>query len=253
MGYTLFYRNSKGIEPTLEAKELYSYISTAFNILNAAEEHIKNLNDLNVGCIRIGTPSHIGMFYLSKYIREFRKMYPGIKFEIISKSTQEMIEMLEMRNLDLVIDTLPIVSKKKVTKVTLAKLYNCFAYNKNKFRNINIKKLEDLVNYPIILPSDTSSIRLKLNEYLESQNISLNPVLESSTTDVMLDMVRKGVGIGYFIKDMVQMQSDKEDFLINSFNNSLPAVDVCTVYIDEFLTMAAKKFIELLIVDKKQD
>jgi hypothetical protein len=43
LGYTLFYRNSKGIEPTLEAKELYSYISTAFNILNDAEEHIKNL------------------------------------------------------------------------------------------------------------------------------------------------------------------------------------------------------------------
>ena len=46
LGYTLFYRNSKGIEPTLEAKELYGYISTAFNILNDAEEHIKNLNQL---------------------------------------------------------------------------------------------------------------------------------------------------------------------------------------------------------------
>ena len=44
LGYTLFYRNSKGIEPTTEAKELYGYISTAFNILNDAEEHIKKLN-----------------------------------------------------------------------------------------------------------------------------------------------------------------------------------------------------------------
>ena len=35
LGYSLFYRNSKGIEPTLEAKELYSYISTAFNIIAA--------------------------------------------------------------------------------------------------------------------------------------------------------------------------------------------------------------------------
>ena len=73
LGYTLFYRNSKGIEPTLEAKELYSYISTAFNILQDAEEHIKNLNNLNIGCIRIGTPSHIGVFYLSNYIAE--KLY----------------------------------------------------------------------------------------------------------------------------------------------------------------------------------
>ena len=134
LGYTLFYRNSKGIEPTNEAKELYSYVSTAFNIFKDAEEHIKNLNDLNIGCIRIGTPSHIGVSYLSSYIAEFRKLYPGIKFEIISKSTKDMVEMLETRKLDFIVDTLPIDSKKKVTKITVAKLKNCFAYNKNSMK-----------------------------------------------------------------------------------------------------------------------
>ena len=131
LGYTLFYRNSKGIEPTLEAKELYTYVSTAFNIFNDAEEHIKNLNSLNIGCIRIGTPSHIGIFYLTNYIADFRRIYPGIKFEIISRSTSDMVDMLEARKLDIIVDTLPINSKKNVTKVTLSKLHNCFAYNKN--------------------------------------------------------------------------------------------------------------------------
>ena len=146
LGYTLFYRNSKGIEPTLEAKELYSYISTAFNILNDAEEHIKNLNSLNIGCIRIGTPSHIGIFFLSSYIADFRKIYPGIKFEIICKSTTDMVDMLESRKLDIIVDTLPIYSKKTVTKVTLSKLYNCFAYNKNIMKDVDVKKVEDLKN-----------------------------------------------------------------------------------------------------------
>ena len=48
LGYNLFYRNSKGIEPTMEANELYSYISTAFNIIKSGEEHINNLNSLNI-------------------------------------------------------------------------------------------------------------------------------------------------------------------------------------------------------------
>ena len=115
----------------MEAKELYGYISTAFNILNDAEEHIKNLNSLNIGCIRIGTPSYLGVYYLSNYISEFRKLYPGIKFEIVCKSTADMIDMLETRKLDVVIDTLPINSKKNVKKITLAKFRNCFVYNKN--------------------------------------------------------------------------------------------------------------------------
>ncbi len=191
LGYSLFYRNSKGIEPTLEAKELYNYISTAFNILNDAEEHIKNLNSLNIGCIRIGTPSHIGIFYLSEFIADFRKIYPGIKFEIISKSTADMVEMLETRNLDIIVDTLPINSQKNVTKITLSKLYNCFAYNKNILKDINIKKVEDLKNYPLILPSATSSIRLKLDEYIESQNTILKPIL------VYKNMGYRGLAVCY--------------------------------------------------------
>ena len=50
----MFYRNSKGIEPTMEAKELYSFVSTAFNIMKSGEEHIKNLNNLISDNLSIG-------------------------------------------------------------------------------------------------------------------------------------------------------------------------------------------------------
>ena len=250
LGYTLFYRNSKGIEPTLEAKELYSYISTAFNIFHDAEEHIKNLNNLNIGCIRIGTPSHIGIFYLSHYVADFRKIYPGIRFEIVCKSTSDMVEMLETRKLDLIVDTLPINSKKDVTKVTLARLPNCFAYNKDIMKDIHIEKVEDLKNYPLILPSATSSIRLKLDEYMESQNTKLVPILESWTTEIMIEMVRKGVGIGYFVQNVIDTQSDKDNFEVITFNQDFPVVDVCCVYIDDFLTTASRKFVEILTKNK---
>ena len=253
LGYTLFYRNSKGIEPTLEAKELYSYISTAFNILNDAEEHIKNLNDLNIGCIRIGTPSHIGIFYLSDYIADFRKIYPGIKFEIVCRSTSDMVEMLETRRLDIIVDTLPINSKKNVSKITLSKLHNCFAYNKNIMKDVDVKKVEDLKKYPLVLPSATSSIRLKLDEYMESQNTKLMPILESWTTEMMLEMVRRGVGIGYFIQNVIDTQDDKDNFEVITFNDDLPAVDVCCVYIKDFTTTATKKFIEMLNDNKIGD
>ena len=52
LGYTLFYRNSKGIEPTMEAKELYNYISTAscYTILNTFSVSSFRLNYL---CIKL--------------------------------------------------------------------------------------------------------------------------------------------------------------------------------------------------------
>ena len=246
LGYKLFYRNSKGIEPTLEAKELYNYISTAFNILNDAEEHVKNLNNLNVGTIRIGVPSHIGFIYLSKYVYEFRNMYPNIKFSIISKTMPEMIEMLETRKLDLIIGTLPINSDKKITKINLARLSNCFAYNKKILKDVRINSIKDLNKYPLILPSTTSIIRTKLTEYLDKLNIRLEPIVEASTTEIMLEMVRRGIGIGYFIENTISSQVDNENFEIITFDDELPISDIYCVYIDDFIPIATKKFIEEL-------
>ena len=254
LGYTLFYRNSKGIEPTMEAKELYSYVSTAFNIMKSGEEHINNLNSLNIGCIKIGTPSYLGIFYLASFITDFRKVYPGIKFEVVSKSTADMVEMLETRKIDLIVDTLPIsTTKKSVKKITLSRLQNCFAYNKDSFPKGIIRTVEDLKKYPLVLPSATSSIRLKLDEFMEAKNVKLYPVFESWTTEMMLEMVRRGVGVGYFVKNVIDTQKDKDDFEVITFENELPAVDVCAVYVEDFTTTALNKFIEFITDNKMGD
>lgn len=247
LGYSLFYRNSKGIEPTMEARELYTYISTAFNIIKSGEDHIKNLNSMNIGDIKIGAPSHIAVFYLSSFISEFRKLYPGIKFEIISKSTSDLVEMLETRKIDLVIDTLPINTTNKVAKkIGLSRLVNCFAYNKKSMPDCKIDCVNDLKNYPLILPSATSSIRLQLDEYMDSNKVTLNPIIESWTTELMVELVRRGVGIGYFIKSVIDIQNDKDNFEVITFDDTLPAVDVCAVYLEEFETVALSKFVNFL-------
>jgi DNA-binding transcriptional LysR family regulator len=248
----LFYRNSKGIEPTLEAKELYSYISTAFNIMKSGEEHIKSLNDLSTGLIKIGTLTHLGVFYLAPYIHEFRKIYPGIRFEIYSKSTDDMINMLETRDLDLVVDTLPIsTTKKSIKRVILERLQNCFAYSKKHYSSGIINQESDLVNYPLILPRLNSTIRNKLNEYLETKNVILNPIVESWTNEIMIELVRQGAGIGYFIKEVIESQPDKNDFEIVTFNKKLPVADLCVVYDEEFSTAALNKFVNFILENRK--
>jgi len=254
LGYTLFYRNSKGIEPTMEAKELYSYVSTAFNIMKSGEEHIKNLNSLNIGCIKIGVPTDIGTYYLSTYIAEFRKAYPGIRFEVVSKAIPDMMEMLETRKIDLLVGILPIpATKRNVKKILLSRLQNCFAYNKESFSVNPISSVEDLKDYPLVLPSVISSARLKLDEFIAEKNVKLNPVFESSTIGMMLELVRKGVGIGYFIKNVIDMQPDCDNYEIIELNEELPVTDVSAVYVEDFTTTTAlNKFIEFLSDNKKE-
>lgn len=243
LGYTLFTRNSKGIEPTIEAKELYNYIRTAFNILNDAEEHINNLKDLTIGTIRIGVSSHIGALILSDYIKTFIEKYPHIKFDIITKTMNELVEMLETRKLDIIIGMSPINSEKNIKKINLKELYNCFAYNKKLLKDIKITKEKDLMKYPLILPDGSLPIRNKLDDYMEERNIRLEPNIEVYTTEVLLEMVRKGMGVGYFIQDTILSQPDKENFEIITFENLLPSTEISLVYIEEYTSIATKKFI----------
>lgn len=247
LGYNLFYRNSKGIEPTIEAKELYSYISAAFNMIKNGEEHIMNLNSLDVGEIKIGAHSHIATFYLMPFIIEFRKKYPNVKFEIISVHTQELVERLESRKIDIIIGALPInITNKSAEKKILTKFKNCFVYKKDSFKDIKLESPEDLVKYPLILPSATSSIRVKLDEYMEQRNIKLEPVVESWTTGFMIEMVKNGAGIGYFAENAVEHQPDKENYEIVDFNDTLPTMDICAVYLGDFVIPVLRRFVEFL-------
>ena len=245
LGYTLFTRNSKGIEPTIEAKELYNYIREAFNILNDAEEHVKNLNSLSVGNIRIGLSPYIESLSLIEYINNFNKTYPNIKFSIISKTMPEMVEMLETKKLDMIIGVLPITSEKKLIKINLFDINNCFAYNKKLLSNISIKKELDLLKYPLILPIKNTSPRIKLDDYMESKNIRLDPSIEISNTEVGLEMIKKGMGIGYFLIDSINTCPNKEDYEMIVFQD-LPKASISLVYIDDYTSIAAKKFIETI-------
>ena len=88
-----------------------------------------------------------------------------------------------------------------------------------------------------------SSIRLKLDEWMESKNHNFSSIMEAWGTSEILDMVRDKIGIGYFIKEMIDNQIDSDNFECIKLNEELPSVDLCLLYIEDFLTTATKKFI----------
>ncbi|MBR2827624.1 MAG: LysR family transcriptional regulator [Bacilli bacterium] len=245
LGYTLFYRNSKGIEPTTEAKELYSYVSTAFHLLKDAEEHINNLKELNTGCIRIGISSFIGSSFLSTYIMEFHKKYPNISFEIISKSNEEMMKLLEIRKLDMVLDTSISSFHKDVSKITLRRLQTCFAYHRN-YMGKRIHSILDLSKSSVLLPNVDSSFGNKIIDNFRKKHLDIVPVFETDSIDTMIEYVREGMGIGCFYQEYLEKQYDFEQFRVFEFEDNLPKIDLFCFTVDSYLTTAASKFIELL-------
>lgn len=244
----LFKRNNKGIQLTEAGAELLFYVENIFNTLNTAERILKEDKNLNSGEIRIGVPTHIGIFLVNGLIENFKNLYPGVTFHIENRSTKDMLNMLAKREIDILIDSAPIfniVDDMKI--VNLMEFDNCFVANK-KYEKLSqeVISFSTLNNYQLLLPAERTSTRIDLERVVskEKNGLKLNPTIEVSTTEMMYDLVNRGLGIGYFNKMSINDDIVNNKLFEIKLKSSLPETQVCMAYVPDFLTKANKQFIE---------
>ncbi len=248
----LFYRNAKGVTLTPEGENLYYYIKNAYDYIYLGEQSIKESKEMISGNVRIGVPTHIGTSYLANKIERFHKKYPNIKFCIQNRSTTDMVYMLEKHQLDFIIDCFPIC-KNNLDLVTkkLISLNTAFVGETDfvdKFGNEVIKK-ENINEIPLILPNESASTRQKINEVFEQYNIKLNPIMEISTTEMTLKMIRRNIGIGWLIEDTVAEKLEKNRMKKVKVDIELPKIDIGIAYIENFVTYAPDRFIKEELIE----
>lgn len=242
----LFYRNSKGVKLTDKGKELLFYVEEAFNNLITAERAMIESKTLSKGKISIGVPSQIGSFYIFEDITNFHKKYPNIEITIISKTTTQLLKLLEHHEIDFIIDTSPINTKiDNIIIKPLIEVKNCFVVKSDTSIQIDkIKTIKDLANYPLVLPIKGTDNRKQLDKIFEKNNVDLNNVINIHTSEMIAGSIKKDLGIGYIIYDVVKDNIKNGEFKIVDIKEKLPKVIINLVYIEKYLTIAPKFFIE---------
>lgn len=239
----LFYRTNRGIELTPEAKALLVYVEKAYNYLMLGERELQEGKELTKGKVSIGVPSFISNYYLNSYIKEFMKEYPNIVINMKSHDEILLFELLQQHNLDLLIIPGEFKSTKELKSIELTNLEYCFAYNKNYFDLSEVTKLEDIFKNPTLLPVKNSKQRTALEKLLSTNSIISSPVMELETSEMMLNYIQEGIGVGYIQKNIALSNPDIE---IVKIDESLPEEPITLIYNDETLTNSSKEFINLL-------
>ena len=192
----------------------------------------------------------------TELLEKFNEQYPGIKFSIVNKSTNEMIKLLEKRELDLIVDSYPIESKREdVTISELFEIDNCFVANEKYLgiiENNKKIKIESLNKYQLLLPPKGTSTRDMLEETIKEKVGEINALIDVPTTEVMLDLVKRGMGIGYFSKNAVERYINSGRLYEIPVDCSLPKTIICMAYVENFLTSAPKEFCNIIKDDVKK-
>ena len=247
LGVKLFIRDTRPLKLTSEAEIIMPYIENAVNGIEMGIRRLEEFNKIEIGKIIIGVPSHISIFLLTDKIKEFNKNFPKIRMKLVSKPTKELFEMLKNNELDLIIDSSPFdnINNFIVRKISREKCV--FACNRIQTQLLNkkydLKSLNEQ-SIPIIIPSVSSSNTKELKKVYKKYKVEFKPLYEVTTSEMIVEMIRQNIGIGYLFEKMVKQY----DFMHKiQIDNELPYFDIYIITKSEELSRTCKCFLKYIL------
>ena len=159
----------------------------------------------------------------------------------MSATSEQLMELLQLHKLNFIIDTsMPNTIYNNLETKFLKDFDTIFISNKN----MVINDLKELENKRWILPFDYTGTRKRLDKTLEKYNICIKSSMELDVTDLIIDAVKRDLGIGYVIKDAADKDlKDKNIYQINT-NINLPKTCIYLINLKGQLTKADKILIK---------
>jgi DNA-binding transcriptional LysR family regulator len=248
LGIKLFYRENNGVKLTTDGQMVYDLIDKGMGYINVAEKMVLQKNDFANAEIIIGSLSHLSSFYVMNCIEKAKKDYPNMKIKLLTGSSgKNLVELLENHKIDLAIDSTHMnLNNTSIKKEKLKEINNIFVSKEN----IKIQKIEELANYKFILGFENTTTSQELINYLKVNGVHIKPTLEIDITELRLDAVKKGLGIGYVMEDSAEELLKTGKIHKVELPLTLPKSNINLMYLKDHLSQSAKKFIEIYLKEK---
>jgi LysR family transcriptional regulator for metE and metH len=209
LGVALFERRNRRMALTPAGERLLQSARAVIDELARAEKDIRecNGNGTTKGVLRVSTECYTVYHWLPPRLKLFQHKFPAVDFQLVIEATDNPFEALLEGKLDLAIVCDPIRNRKirytplfEDEVVIIVSPEHRLAGRKfaapAEFAN------ENLIIYP---PKEDSTV---LNRFLLPAGISPRKIQEVMLTDVIIEMVRGGLGVAALAKWAVSPHLD---------------------------------------------
>lgn len=231
LGVELFYRAAKGVHLTAEGELLYSYVQKGYEQIELGVQKIRQMQDMELGEIRIGASDMTLQFYLLPYLERFHELFPDIKVNVTNAPTPLTLESLGEGRIDFGIVSSPFPMHRDLEVIPVREIEDVFVAGRKfiacKNKTLDFQELEKL---PLIcLEKHTSSTRKYIDEFLEKNGVSIHPEFELATSDMIVQFVKRNLGVGCVVKDFVKDEVESGLLFELRFNKMIPKRQFCVV------------------------
>lgn len=191
----LFDRIGKKVQLTEAGQALLPSARRIITELEESRRIISNLSGRVSGSLRIGTSHHIGLHRLPPVLRAFTAEYPEVELDIHFMDSEEACQAVLRGDLELAIATLPSRPDKKLNMhIIWHDPLDFVVGNQHPLAQHTEITIADLLQYPAILPSQSTFTRSLLEQELGMDTSKLNIALETNYLETIKMMVSIGLG-----------------------------------------------------------
>lgn len=208
IGVKLFHRSSRGVTLTSEGELLYAHVKSAFEVLTLGEDKLRRSIALGMGHLTIGVSSTLCKYVLLPYLKDFIKKYPHINISIACHSTNHTLKLLEDGKLDVGLIGKP-ENLKNIDFYSLREIEDIFVATRDYLQNLRIRGVnrhQILQNATLMLLDKENMTRQYIDNYFQDNHILLQDIIEVSNMDLLIEMVKIGLGVGCVIRDFVKTE-----------------------------------------------
>jgi DNA-binding transcriptional LysR family regulator len=237
---------------TSEGKALFYHVNKGINQIKIGEQKLLEAKKLKSGTLTIGVGDTILRYLLVDTLLFYKQIYPNIQLRIINRTSQDLVKLVELGEIELAICNLPISdSNLKIKKIK--EVHDILVIGEKYDKIIkNAITLRDALEYPLIMLDSRSNTRKYVENFLFSKEIIITPQIELGSHDLVLEFVKNGFGVAFVVREFSNEYLMKKEIVEISTDITIPKRSIGVCYIDEnVISSAGNEFLKIL-VDKVQ-
>ena len=238
----LIVRSRAGIELTPDGREYLPYIQQICQKVMELEEKKKVMQGLERGIIKIGTISSVATNYFPSWVKEFKKTYPMLQFELYMGDYSEIEQMILNGSVDFGFVNPKVVTSLSTIPLIQDEMVACVpkAHALSALKSVSLEKLAD--DSFILIQEGSRSNALQL-----FSRRGLEPKIDFIVQDdhAVMEMIAEGLGVTIIPSLMLRYNDDR----IHTMPLDPPSLrTICLAYKDlSILPIASRKFIQFII------
>ena len=209
----LFTRSSKGLDLTSHGHMLFEYVSQLIEKNESFLHNIKNQADDVDTVIKISTVETIAIFFLSGIVNKFQSEFKNVRFEIIAKKPDSIIDDLILNKSEI-----GITFTKDIPRNIRVLYENNFPIGilcspEHKLTKIDDINLKDCLQFPFVFHPGTLTLWNKMQREMDYKTNNPKPIMIANSYALIKSFLIKNTNAIFFSTKLGALDEIKKNML----------------------------------------